>query len=394
MMHENLVGIGVYGEDKPGIVAEISGILARSNINIIDIEQNVLQGIFFMFLVADISHSEISISQLRNILRKKAGELKLEVNVVPFSYSRERARGMHVMTVIGRDRVGIVHDISSILYELGINIEKMSLKARGDLISIEFFLDMRGEEPERVKKLLKERIEKSGLDAVIQPEWIYRKKKRLIVFDMDSTIVENEIINELAKEAGVENEVMELTKEAMDGQLDFDEALRKRVRLLKGLDVEVLERIFKNIKLTPGVRELIASLKAAGYKTAIVSSGFSYFTDRLKNELGFDYAFGNELEIKNGKLTGNIRGKIINARVKAEIIEELARIEGISRDDIVAVGDGANDTLMIKHAGLGVAFNAKSILKEISDGSISKNNFIGLATVLNLPSEFRKRVED
>ena len=393
-MHEKLVGIGVYGEDKPGIVAEISGILARNNINIVDIEQNVLQGLFFMFLVADVSQSKISVNELENLLIEKGRQLGLEVNVVPFKHLRERAKGIHVMTVIGKDRVGIVHEISSILRDLGINIEKMTLKARGDLISIEFFLDLRGEEPERLKKLLKEKIERSGLDVVIQPEWIYRRGKRLIVFDMDSTIIENEIINELAVEAGVEDEVKKLTREAMDGEIDFDEALRKRVRLLRGLPVDVLERIFRNIKLTPGVRELISSLKAAGYKTAIVSSGFSYFTNRLKEELGFDYAFGNELEIKDGKLTGNIKGRIINARVKAEIIEELARIEGISREDIVAVGDGANDTLMIKNAGLGVAFNAKSILKEISDGSISRDNFIGLATVLNLPSEFKKRVEN
>jgi len=226
----------------------------------------------------------------------------------------------------------------------------------------------------------------------MQPYTTFRREKRLIVFDMDSTLVDAEIIDELAKEAGVDKEVAQLTERAMNGEISFKEALEERVRLLKGLPVEVLENIYSRIKLTEGAKELVRSLKEAGYKVAVVSGGFSYFTDRLKEELGLDYAFGNELEIKDGRLTGRIKGRIIDAREKARIVEEIARKEGISPENVVAVGDGANDRLMIERAGLGIAFNAKEILKDVADGSISKENLVGLASVLKLPAEFVKKI--
>jgi phosphoserine phosphatase len=219
------------------------------------------------------------------------------------------------------------------------------------------------------------------------------KEKRLVVFDLDSTLIETEIIDELAKEAGVEKEVQELTRKAMNGEFSFREALEQRIKLLKGLPVEVLERIYSKIEFTEGARELISALKRAGYKVALVSGSFTYFTNRIKEELGLDYAFGNELEIVDGKLTGRIKGRIIDAQEKAKIIEEIAKREGISMDKVVAVGDGANDKIMIEKAGLGIAFNAKQVLKEIADGSISKENLIGLAGILKLPSEFRRRLE-
>jgi phosphoserine phosphatase len=162
--------------------------------------------------------------------------------------------------------------------------------------------------------------------------------------------------------------------------------------MLKGLPVEVLEKIYSQIKLTEGAKELIKSLRESGYKIAVISGGFSYFTDRLKEELDLDYAFGNELEIQDGVLTGRLKGRIIDAAEKAKIIEELAEKEGISKEDVVAVGDGANDKIMIENAGLGIAFNAKAALKEVADGSISKENLIGLASILKLKNEFRKRI--
>lgn len=393
-MNNPLIGITVYGMDRPGIIAGISEVLAMNSINIVDIEQHVLQGLFFMFIVADTTDSNIAVDRLTALLKKKGKEIGVEVRVVPFRHSERAKNELYVMTVLGKDRVGIVFEISNILYQHGINIEKTSLKARDDLISIEWLLDLKEHDVNQVKRFLRSKIEEFGLDVVIQPESIFKRKKRLIVFDMDSTIVENEIINEIAKEAGVIEEVRKLTYEAMNGNVDFERALKNRVSLLKGLPVEVLEKIANEIKLTPGAKELIRSLKSAGYKTALVSGGFTYFTNRLKEELGFDYAFGNELEIKDGKLTGRIKGTVINAEVKAKIIEDLAKKEGVSKEDVVAVGDGANDTLMIKNAGLGVAFNAKKVLKEVSDGSISKTNLIGLASVLNLPSEFYRRIGD
>ncbi|MEM4156497.1 MAG: phosphoserine phosphatase SerB, partial [Archaeoglobaceae archaeon] len=298
----------------------------------------------------------------------------------------------YVINVLGKDRVGIVRDITEVLLKFGINIERTSLTARDKLISIEFIVDVGSADLSKLKRELLKEGEKIGLDIVVQEYESAVREKRLIVFDLDSTLIDAEIIDELAREAGVEKEVKELTKKAMNGEMSFKEALQERIKLLKGLPVEVLEKIYSRVEFTEGAKELISALKRAGYKIAVVSGSFTYFTNRIKEELGLDYAFGNELEILDGRLTGNIKGRIIDAEEKARIVEEIARKEGISTDKVVAVGDGANDRLMIEKAGLGIAFNAKKVLKEIADGNISKNNLIGLASVLKLPSEFTKRL--
>ncbi len=383
-----LLAISVYGEDKPGIVHEIAKALAAKNANIVDIEQTVLQGLFAMFLVAEVSGD---VEETVNAVEEAAKRVGVHVSFRTFERREGKDKNLYVVTVLGRDRIGIVRDITAIFLEFGINIEKTSLTARGDLIAIEFVVDAKGDIAELRKKLRKE-AERLGLDVVVQPYDVYRKEKRLIVFDMDSTLVDAEIIDELAKEAGVYEEVQKLTEKAMRGEIDFKTALIERVKLLRGLPAEVLEKIYSRLKLTEGAKELVRSLKESGYKVAVVSGGFTYFTERLKEELGLDYAFGNELEIKDGKLTGRIKGRIIDAEEKARIIEEIARREGISPENVVAVGDGANDRLMIEKAGLGIAFNAKEALKDVADGSISKENLIGLASLLKLPSEFRKKV--
>ncbi len=374
----------VYGSDRRGIISEISKVLAKNGLNIIDIEQRVFHGFFAMFLVVEVSRS----CELKRVLEelKLAGEkLKVKVDLVVLEERKEEKKNLYVLTVIGEDRVGIVHSITSILNELGVNVEKTSLIARDKLITIEFLIDVKCDE-ETLKKKLRE-VENEGLDTVIQPYELFKRNKRLIVFDMDSTLVDAEVIDELAKAAGVEDEVKKLTEKAMSGEIDFKEALKERVKLLEGLPVEVLEKIYDQIKLTDGAKELIKSLKESGYKVALVSGGFTYFTEKLKEELGLDYAFGNELEIRDGKLTGRIKGRIIDAEEKARIIEELARKEGISKENIVAVGDGANDRIMIKNAGLGIAFNAKKALKEVADGTLSKNHLIGLASLLGLKKQ-------
>ncbi len=387
-----LVAISVYGLDKPGIIHGISDVLAKNNVNIVDIEQNVLQGVFVMFIIGDVEKCAVPIEDLKRQLEEKGKELGVNVHLTHFVKPKQKEKNLYVITVLGKDRVGIVRDITKILLEHNVNIEKTTLTARDKLISIEFVVDIGNANPAEIKKQLKEEVESYGLDIVIQPYSIFKREKRLIVFDMDSTIVDAEIIDELAKAAGVEREVKEITRKAMEGKLDYKQALIERVKLLKGLPVEVLEKIYNQIELTEGAKELIQALKRAGYKIALVSGGFTYFTEKLKKELGLDYAFGNELEIKDGKLTGRIKGRIIDAKEKARIIEELAKREGISKENIVAVGDGANDRIMIENAGLGIAFNAKKVLKEVADGTLSKENLIGLASILKLPEEFKKRV--
>ncbi len=388
----NLVAVSVYGLDKPGIIYGISKVLADNDVNIVDIEQNVIQGMFVMFIIGDVEKCRVTVDELRKKLEEKGKELGVHVHVSPFVRPKRKEKNLYVITVLGRDRVGIVRDITKILLEHNVNVERTSLTARDKLISIEFVVDIGNADPNEIKKRLKDEVESHGLDIVIQPYSIFKREKRLVVFDMDSTIVDAEIIDELAKAAGVEKEVKEITRKAMEGKMDYKQALIERVKLLKGLPVEVLENIYNRIELTEGAKELIQALKRAGYKVALVSGGFTYFTEKLKNELGLDYAFGNELEIKDGKLTGRIKGRIIDAEEKAKIIEELAKKEGISKENIVAVGDGANDRIMIENAGLGIAFNAKDVLKEVADGTLSKENLIGLASILKLPEEFKKRI--
>jgi len=201
---------------------------------------------------------------------------------------------------------------------------------------------------------------------------------------MDSTIVDGEMIDEMAKLAGVGKKVAAVTERGMRGEIDFSESLRRRVSFLRGLRVKSLESIAKAFKLTQGSEELVAALKEMGFKVALISGGFSYFTDVLKKRLGFDYAFGNELEIKEGKLTGRIKGKIIDARKKAEVLDEICRREGITRDEVVAVGDGSNDRIMVANAGLGIAFNAKEILKKVADGAITKDHLKGVLYCLGI----------
>ncbi|WP_456327810.1 phosphoserine phosphatase SerB [Archaeoglobus sp.] len=383
-----LIAVTVYGKDRRGIIYAISNALADMGINIVDIEQRVLHGIFLMYIVADCSKTDLSFEEIRDRLVEVGRNVDVSVHVSKFEKPEFRDKNLYVITVLGKDRVGIVRDISKILLDHNVNIESTSLIARDKLISIEFVVDIGKADPEKLKKSLRRAVESVNLDIVIQPYHEFEREKRLIVFDMDSTLVDAEIIDEIAKYAGVEEEVKKITEKAMKGEIDFKTALIERVKLLKGLPVEVLEKIYRNIKLTEGAKELIQALKKAGYKVAVVSGGFTYFTDRLKEELGLDYAFGNELEIENGKLTGRIKGRIIDAEEKARIIEEIAKKEGISKENVVAVGDGANDRIMIENAGLGIAFNAKDVLKEVADGTLSKENLIGLACVLGL---FKKR---
>ena len=303
---------------------------------------------------------------------------------------RQTAKELYVVTILARDRPGIIRDVAEVATRYEINIERASVTARGELISIEFLMDFAECIVEDCRAQLKRECERLGLDVVIQDLSQSRKEKRLIVFDMDMTIVDFEIINRLASFAGVDEEVKAITDRAMNGEMDFKESLRQRVCLLKGMPLTTLQEIAADLELTPGSEELIHHLKQVGYKIALISGGFTYFTDVLKERLGFDYVFANVLEIEDGVLTGRIKGDIIDAEAKGRMIFQLAEKEKISPDNIVAVGDGANDCLMIKNAGLGVAFNAKEVLKKVSDGSLSRENLLGLLNVLGLAEKERE----
>ncbi len=387
---DDLWVISFTGRDRPGLIRDILKEPALQNVNIVDMDQRVMQGIFVMSVVADFGSSRVSANVLEDWFRENAGRLAVEVTF--FSLGQRQGlhpskKNLHVVTILAKDRVGIIRDVADVAARNNVNVERSSVTARGDLISIEFLMDFAGCNADDCRTLIKRDCERLGLDVVIQDLCSSLKEKRLIVFDMDMTIVDFEIINRLASFGGVDEQVKAITEMAMNGEMDFKESLRQRVRLLKGMPLATLQEIAADLRLTPGSEELLHHLKHVGYKIALISGGFTYFTDVLKERLGFDYTFANELEIKDGVLTGEIKGDIIDAEAKGRIIFSLAELEKISPDNIVAVGDGANDCLMIKNAGLGVAFNAKEVLKKVSDGSLSRENLLGLLNVLGLAEE-------
>jgi phosphoserine phosphatase len=290
----------------------------------------------------------------------------------------------YVLTILGADRPGIVAAISSTLAKHHCNIDRIKMIARGELLAMEMWIDLRETDFQLLRMNLTAVAKRVGMDIVAQPEHVFKKRKKVIVFDMDSTIVDGEIIDGMAKLIGVGEEMETLTAKGMRGEINFVQSLRSRVSLLKGLRIKSLESLAKTFKLTKGSEELIAALKEMGFKVALISGGFNYFTDILKKRLGFDYAFGNELEIKRERLTGRVKGRIIDAQRKAEIMDEICREEGITRDEVVAVGDGSNDRIMIANAGLGIAFNAKEILKKVADGAITRDHMKGVLYCLGI----------
>jgi phosphoserine phosphatase len=293
-------------------------------------------------------------------------------------------RRPYVLTILGADRPGIVAAFSTTLAKHYCNIERIKMIARGEFFAMEMWVDLREANFSLMRQDLTTVAKKVGMDIIAQPEHIFKKRKKVIVFDMDSTIVDGEIIDEMAKLARVGRKVAAITERGMRGEIDFSESLQARVSFLRGLRVKSLEFLAKTFKLTKGSEDLILALKEMGFKVALISGGFTYFTNILKDRLGFDYAFGNELEIKKGRLTGRIKGRIIDARRKGEVLDQICRKEGITRDEVVAVGDGSNDRIMVANAGLGIAFNAKEILKKVADGAITKDHMKGVLYCLGI----------
>lgn len=389
-----LIIVSALGRDRPGLVSGLTNVIADVDANIVDVEETVLRGLFAMFMIVDIDFATVSADELKDRLVKKGTEVGLQVSVEPYVEGRRKPeKELALITILGKDRPGIVAKTSTLLGNYNINIEKIRMIARGEMIAMEMLVDLSDLQGalERVRIDLQNLCETIGVGFILQRENIYQKSKKLIVFDMDSTLVDEETIDEIAKIAGVGEQVREITTKAMNGEIDFVEAVRKRVKLLKGLEVKHLEEIARNMHLTPGAEELISSLKLMGYKLALISGGFTFFTDRLKEKLGLDYAFGNKLIIKNGVLTGEVEKPIIDGEKKAEIIHWISEIEGISKDEIVAIGDGSNDQFMLSNVGLGIAFNAKKVLKQVADGVIAQKNLLSILYALGLPDRELKK---
>ena len=395
LQKRDLYVVSVIGEDQVGIVSEVTQLLFREGFNIVDVEQTVIHSQFSMVLLLEPVRRGFKPSRLRSGLSRLAKRRGLNITVTPLrEYKGLRLAGMktpYVLTLLGPDRPGVVAAFSTILAQHRCNIERIKMVARGEFFAMEMGIDLRDASFSSLRTDLMAVARRMDMDVVAQPEQTFKKRKKVIVFDMDSTIVEGEVIDRLAKLAGAGRKVAAITERAMKGEMDYAASLKARVSFLKGLSLRSLESLAKTLKLTKGSEELIAGLKEMGFKIALISGGFSYFTDILKERLGFDYAFGNKLEVRKGRLTGRVRGKIIDAGEKARIMESICRGEGITRDEVVAVGDGSNDRIMVANAGLGLAFNAKEILRKVADGAITGDHLKGVLYCLGISDLDLKR---
>ncbi len=387
-----VIQINIIGDDKPGVTSSLTEILGRYDAFILDIGQSnihhsLVLGILFQ------TTSDKSGNIMKELLFK-ATELGVSIRFNPIAeedygeWVEGQGKDRYIVTLLGRKiTASNIALVAGAIAEQGLNIDDiirltgrvpLDENARVPKSCIEFSL--RGTIPN--KKLLQERffeLSDEGIDVSFQEDTLYRRCRRLICFDMDSTLIETEVIDELAERAGVGDEVRAITEQAMRGEIDFRESFTRRVAMLKGLDVGVMEDIARNLPITEGLERMMKILKRVGFKTAILSGGFTYFGRHLKRQFGFDYIYANELEVEDGKLTGRYVGEIVDGERKAELLRLLCQFEDIDLEQSIAVGDGANDLPMLNIAGLGIAFHAKPKVKENAKQSIST---IGLDGIL------------
>ena len=393
MLKKEIILININGTDRPGVTAAITEILAKNNAVILDIGQadihnHLSLGILFQSV-------EGNSGDIMKELLFKAYELDVNIRFNPISeadYSEWvnlQGKNRYIITILGRKLTAKqIASVSRVVAEQGMNIDDIKRltgripldeNARTPKASVEFSVRGTPLDKEKMKANFMKLASELEMDISFQQDSMYRRMRRLICFDMDSTLIQTEVIDELAMRAGVGDQVKAITEAAMRGEIDFKEGFRQRCALLKGLDVSVMREIAENLPITEGVDRLMYVLKKVGFKIAILSGGFTYFGNYLKQRYHIDYVYANELEIENGKLTGNYVGDIVDGNRKAELLRLIAQVENVDIRQTVAVGDGANDLPMISIAGLGIAFHAKPKVKENANQSIST---IGLDGIL------------
>ena len=392
-----IIQINISGEDKPGMTSSLTEILARYDAFILDIGQaNIHQSLTLGILFRTTSDKS---GNIMKELLFKASELGVMIRFTPISEERyndwvgRQGKNRYIITLLGRTVTARhIADVAGVISRQGLNIDaikrltgRMPLEEENRATRACIELSVRGTLGD--KAVLQKRfmeLSNEGVDISFQKDDIFRRSRRLICFDMDSTLIETEVIDELADRAGVGPEVRAVTESAMRGEIDFTESFTRRIALLRGLDVSVMEEIARNLPITEGLERLMTILKRVGYKTAILSGGFTYFGNYLKQKYGFDYVYANELEVEEGRLTGRHVGEIVDGRRKAELLRLLCQVENINIAQSIAVGDGANDLPMLDLAGLGIAFHAKPKVKATASQSISTIGLDGVLYFLGL----------
>ena len=388
--------LNISGQDKPGLTSGLTSVLAQYDAKILDIGQANIHDTLSLGMLFEIASGAQS-SAVQKDLLFKAYELGITAKFTPITsegyedWVNQQGKDRYIVTILGHKLAAEqISKVTKVISEKNLNIDSIKrLTGRLSLVKQEEYprasiqLSIRGkidDKPDFTSKMMAISNE-LDVDIAFQEDNMFRRNRRLVCFDMDSTLIQTEVIDELAELAGVGDEVKAITESAMQGEIDFNESFKRRMKLLEGLKEDVLQDVAERLPITKGARRLIDTLRSYGFKTAILSGGFTYFGHYLQKKLDIDYVYANQLEIKDGALTGGYLGEIVDGNKKAEYLKEIAEKEGIDIGQTIAVGDGANDLQMLNLAGLGIAFHAKPKVKDNAQSSISS---IGLDGVLYL----------
>jgi phosphoserine phosphatase len=383
----------ISGADRPGITSTITQILAEHNVTLLDVEQVVVRGQLTLCMVADLDEKSAILKDLLFAAKNLGQDLNFRL-CEEEEHKRSAKARRYAITVLGNPiSAKALHVLSHILSRSHANIDWMRRLNEGGLNSLEVLITLpeANRLAEKLKQELMSELSECNVDVALQRETLTRRNKRLVVFDMDSTLITVEVIDEMARLHGVNDEVSFITHEAMQGRFDFKQSLHKRVAMLKGLKEAQVKELTQNLPLNNGAEILMKVLKKLGYKVGIISGGFDFAAQHLCERLDLDFFYANKLEVHDGILSGKIINPVIDAATKAELLSNIAAKENIALEQTIAIGDGANDALMLAKAGLGIAFHAKAALKKMAPTSVSSG---GLERILYLLGMSEREIKD